>query len=100
MSRRLELFHRRVERLFDDKEEKVGEGRFNIMIRQVFHWLFRNLLPLLFLVLIINVTLMFVAPVEVSKSKWFWLNDLFTIVACYAIFRIFRRLSCRNKSDV
>ena len=100
MSRRLELFHRRVESLFDDKEEEVEESRFNIMIRQVFQWLFRNLLPLLLLVLVINVTLMFVAPVEISMSIWFWMKDLFTIVACYAIFRIFRSLSCRNKSDL
>lgn len=100
MSMRFELFQRRLEKIFDNDEEEAEERRFDIMNRKVFQWLFRSLLSILFLVLIINVALMFATPVKIIKSEWFWLKDPLSIVAGYAIFRIFRRLFLRYKSSL
>ena len=60
-------------------------------------WLHHNVVTPVFLIaLIINLTIMFTAPVEVTFQKWLLLKDPLSLIAGFLIFKLIRRLSARR----
>ena len=91
-----ERLKRKMERLLVDNEVNGEENQLDVMMNAVVRWLFYHLCPILIVTLIINVTLIFVTPIEIIMSEWFWLKDPFSIVAGYVVVKIFRSLFLRN----
>ena len=100
MNDRLDLFRRRLEKLLCDDEESIVENQICATSRRAPRWLLCYLLPVLFLALIINVTFMFVAPVEIIMSGWFWLKDPISIVVAFAVVKTVRYFFSRGKDHV
>lgn len=92
MGKQIERLQKWAMKLIED-DSHVSEAREeydNLMLDEFFRWLFRNVLPVLVLALIINLTIMFIVPIEETMSKWFWLNDILSISLGYFLFKKIR----------
>jgi|GEM_PF-1690906 hypothetical protein len=95
-----ERLQRRMERLLVDNEVNVEGTQLDVMMNAVVRWLFCYLCPILIVTLIINVTLIFVTPIEIIMSGWFRLKDPLSIVAGYVVVKIFRSLFLHYRSNL
>lgn len=85
MNKQIERLQKWAMKLIED-DSHISEAREeydDLMLDEFFRWLFRNVLPVLVLALIINLTIMFTVPIEVTMSKWFWLKDILSIALGY-----------------
>lgn len=61
-------------------------------VNRVFRWIFMNVMPVLVLALIIDITFMFAVPIEVAKSEWYWIKDPVSIIISFILVRVFYSL--------
>ncbi len=85
MSKQLERLQKWTTKFIEDDSHisEAGEKHDDLMLDEFFRWLFRNVLPVLVLALVINLTIMFTVPIEVTMTKWFWLKDILSIALGY-----------------
>ena len=95
-----ERLHRRMERLLVDNEVNVEGTQLDVMMNAVVRWLFCYLCPILIVTLIINVTLIFVTPIEIVMSGWFRLKATLSIVPGNDVVKIFRSLFLHYRSNL
>lgn len=64
----------------------------DIAVERTVTWLLGNLVPILLISLIIDVTIIFITPVDLSTSRWLWLKAPISIGLAYLICRLFRSI--------
>ena len=95
MRKQIEKFKQWIENEPDEQEpqeDPIGKAVYRVM-----SWLLRNLVPVLLISFVIDVTIIFTTPVEYTESLWFRLKDLASIGIAYLIYKLFKILAyvCR-----
>lgn len=69
-------------------EEEPPVNAFDRGVKSALKWAIHNLCPILLIALVIDVTIIFTVPVEVTMLKWYWLKSPIAISLAYLLFRI------------
>lgn len=67
----------------------MAESESDILMDKVFPWIFRNVMPVLIIGLMIDITIMFSVPVENAMSSRFWLKDSLPLCLGFLLVRVF-----------
>ncbi len=91
MNSKIKQISKHIERLITEDEEAIDNDKENtdIMLDKVFPWILSNVIPVLIIGLIIDITIMFSVPVETTMSSCFWLKDPISLCVVFLIVRVF-----------
>lgn len=91
MNSKIKQISKHIERLITEDEEAIDNDKENtdIMLDKVFPWILSNVIPVLIIGLIIDITIMFSVPVETTMSSCFWLKDPISLCVGFLIVRVF-----------
>ena len=91
MNSKIKQISKHIERLITEDEEAIDNDKENtdIMLAKVFPWILSNVIPVLIIGLIIDITIMFSVPVETTMSSCFWLKDPISLCVGFLIVRVF-----------
>ena len=91
MNSKIKQISKHIERLITEDEEAIDNDKENtdIMLDKVFPWILSNVIPVLIIGLIIDITIMFSVPVETTMSSCFWLKDPISLCMGFLIVRVF-----------
>ncbi len=93
MKKQIEKIRQRIAE--EPTESGTQKKPLDIAMERVLHRLLRYLVPVCLIAVVINLTIMFTAPVEVTVSRWFWLKEPISIGAACLICKLFKPL-CRH----
>lgn len=72
--------------LCDEPEDTdIKENQIDSFFDGALKWLMRHVLPVCFIMLIINLTITFTLPIEVAMARWFWLKDTLSFILAYIV---------------
>ena len=91
MNSKIKQISKHIERLITEDEEAIDNDKENtdIMLDKVFPWILSNVILVLIIGLIIDITIMFSVPVETTMSSCFWLKDPISLCVVFLIVRVF-----------
>ena len=91
MNSKIKQISKHIERLITEDEEAIDNDKENtdIMLDKVFPCILSNVIPVLIIGLIIDITIMFSVPVETTMSSCFWLKDPISLCVVFLIVRVF-----------
>ena len=95
MGKQIEKFKQWI--VNDPVEQEPQEDPIDKAVNRALSWLLRNLIPVLLISLVIDVTIIFTTPIEYTESLWFRLKDLASIGIAYLIYKLLKILAyvCR-----
>ena len=66
---------------------EIPKTPFDTMAESALSRMFHYLAPVLLTALAIDLAVMFAAPVETTKTRWFWLKEPLSIGLAYLVYR-------------
>lgn len=79
----------------DPTELETYQTSVDIAIEDAIKLSLRNVVPILMIALVIDMTIMFIVPIESTMSRWFWLKTPLSIAVAYLICKFFKSI-CRH----
>ena len=69
------------------EDDESFDKQDTVMPREL-KWLMRNLVPVLLISLVIDITVIFIVPMEYTMEWWFRLKDVFSFICAILIFHL------------
>lgn len=86
-----ERFNRWIDKLQEtevETEREEPQSELHEKITSMLSWVIRRIVPLLWVMLAIELLIIFASPVEIAMSRWFWLKDPIAIATAILLFRL------------